>query len=116
MGTTSCNYSSSTTGYNGCLSNYPTDTILSIGVIVGIVLGSLAGIFVIICVIVVTRLMVKKFNSSSAVYPSVPLHSINGYYQPTSQNHQKRMHEMKSSSEPPSYFRAMTNNDPYEKL
>jgi hypothetical protein len=47
MGNTSCYYSSSTTGQNSCRSNSSNDTIVNIGIIIGIVIGSLAGISIV---------------------------------------------------------------------
>lgn len=63
MGSTSSYCSSSATGQNCCTSDSSNDTVVKIGIIIGIVIGSLSDISIIISVILITCITMKKLNS-----------------------------------------------------
>jgi hypothetical protein len=73
MWNTSCYYYSSSIGQNICTSNSSNDTIVNIGIIIGIVIESLADISIMICVILISRIIMKKFNSLSTIDMDIKL-------------------------------------------
>jgi len=73
MWNTWCYYYSSSIGQNTCRSNFSRDTIINIGIIIGIVIESLADISIMICVILISCIIMKKINSLSTIDMDIKL-------------------------------------------
>jgi hypothetical protein len=110
MGGTACHYSSFDSQYNGCTSS-PSDSVLSAGAIVGIVIGSLVGIAVIIVLVVISCRLTRRNNP-----PSNQQHPMNVYRLPTNidDHHQPpRRPEMYPPYKSPMYSDAPMYNNHY---
>jgi hypothetical protein len=109
MGGTAC-HSSSYSADNGCTS-LPDNSVLSVGAIVGIVIGSLLGIALIIFV----GVLIYKLSRRNRSLPHQHYHP-NIYNVPmnTDHHHHPRRPEMYIPSKSPEYFEAPMNNTYYE--
>lgn len=67
MGGTSCRYYSSDPNYSRCPPNNVNGTVLNVGAIIGIIIGSLVGIVIIVLgVVIIYKLLRSRKNNSSS--------------------------------------------------
>ena len=110
MGGIACVSSSGGSAYSGCTSS--NDSLMNVGSIIGIVIGSLIGIVVIIALIILIYKLAKRNSVPS--YPAYPPRVYNAPMDVHYRQEPPGRFEAHIPSKPPPYSEAPSNSAHYE--